>query len=41
MRLAVNAGWRSEYGTHAHAQERERERERERENPCFKCEAGC
>ena len=41
MRLAVNAGWRSEYGTCAHAQERERERERERENPCFKCEAGC
>ena len=30
MRLAVNAGWRSEYGTCAHAQERERERERER-----------
>ena len=39
MRLAVNAGWRSEYGTRTHAQERERERERE--NPCFKCEAGC
>ena len=27
MRLAVNAGWRSEYGMHARARERERERE--------------